>query len=111
MALGLESLDDFTFAIGQHAGLELLDAESLRDRASRGGMISGQHHDAEAFVREVRQRLWRGLLDGVGNREQTRNLAPDRDEDHGRALCAESLGRAGEITRRHFLLAHQALVA
>ncbi len=74
-------------------------------------MIPGQHHDAEAFVGEIRKSLRRGLFYGVANREEAHGRAADGNEDHGCSLPSEHLGPAGEIARRQAFFAHHTFIA
>ena len=75
--------------LGQHLGLDLVDAELLRHRLGRGAVVAGQHDDAHASrACSASSAAGRRRLDRIGDRDDARGLAVDREEDRGRAVAA-----------------------
>ena len=62
-ALGLQALDDRRLLLGQHLGLDLVDAHGARDGLGGRAAVAGQHHDAQPLVVQRRDRLRRRRLD------------------------------------------------
>ncbi len=67
-ALGLQLLDLFRLAVGQHASNDAVDLATwrdfVRDRVGGGLMIAGQHHDLQSQILQLaegsrRFRTWR----------------------------------------------------
>ena len=84
----LQRCDDRALLIGQHLGLDLVDAEPPRHRLRRRPVVAGQHDDADALGLAAPRappasspspdRRWRAT---------PATLAVDGDEDRGRAVA------------------------
>ena len=115
MATTRPSLRSFSttalFCVRQHLGLHLGDAEPPGDGLRRRAVVAGQHDDADSFPRQRLQRGRRRLLDRVGDGEDGRCLAVDREEDGGGAVLAQPLGLAVERGRVDAVLAQEAGIA
>ena len=79
-------------AVRQHLGLDLGDAEPARDGLRGRAVVAGQHHDADAVCAQRLERVGRRRLDRVGDGDDARGLAVDRDEDRGGAVLPQPLG-------------------
>ena len=87
-----QPLHHLRLAVGQHLRLDLVDAEMARDRLRGGAVVAGEHHHAQAFAPQRRQRGGRRFLDRIGDRDHAGELAVERDEDRGRAVAPQALG-------------------
>ena len=58
-ALRLQALDDRRLLLGQHLGLDLVDADGARDGLGGGAVVAGQHHDPQPFGVQRADRLAR----------------------------------------------------
>jgi hypothetical protein len=110
-ALGSEPLDDPGLGVGQHVGLDLVDAELVGDGAGGGSVVAGQHDDAQAGGLQRRDRRRRRGLDRVGDADEAGRAAIDGDEDGGGAVAPQRLGRGLEGRDRDAGLGHDAAVA
>ncbi len=79
-------------AFGQNSGLEVADAEFVRDGFSGGLAVSGEHDDVQPFACEVFQSHGRGRLYGVGDAEQSDERAVRGEIENGLAILAHRLG-------------------
>ena len=87
-----EPLDDVGLVVGQHLGLDPVDAEAACDGLGGDPVVTGEHDDLDAFGAERLQGGGGGLLDRVGDGEDRRDLAVDADEDDGGAVGAQPVG-------------------
>ena len=94
-----QPLDHGRLAVGQHLGLDLVDAEMARDRLRGGAVVAGEHHHAQPVAAQRRERGGRRLLHRIGDRDDAGELAVERDEDRGRAVAAQPLGLGFERRR------------
>ena len=92
MALALQPGDRLRLAFGRDSGLEGVDAEPGCDRRGGRAVVAGQHHDMEALGLERRERFGGARLDRIGDGDQRRDRAVDRDVDDGRAVPPQRLG-------------------
>ena len=107
----LQLVDHRALAVGQHLGLDLVDAERSRHGLRGGAVVAGQHDDAKAFGPQRLQRSGCGLLHRVGDGDDAGELAVDGDEDRGRAVAAHPFGFGVERLRRNAELAEKRRVA
>ena len=81
--------------VGQHLGLDAVDAEAAGDGLGGDPVVAGEHDDLDALGAQRLERLGGGLLDRVGDGDDPGDLLVDADEDDGGAVGAEPvrLGR------------------
>ena len=92
--------------------MHFVDAQLARHRLCGGGVVAGQHHDAQAGRVQVGDRLWRIRLDPVGHRQQGGERAVDSQEHHRGAVPAQLLGASiGVVAERDAHLGQQFCVA
>ena len=88
----LQLFDHRALAVGQHLGLDLVDAELSRHRLAvvRLSPVSMTMAMPSAF--SACQRLRGAFLHRIGDGDDAGELAVDGDEDRGRAFAAQPLG-------------------
>ena len=89
-----EPLDDVALVVGQHVGLDPVDAEAAGDGFGGDPVVAGEHDDLDALGTERLERFGGGRLDRVGDGEDARHRAVDADEDGGRTFGAQPVGFA-----------------
>jgi hypothetical protein len=82
--------------VGQHLGLDPVDAEATSDGVGGDPVVAGEHHDLDPVPAQRFEGGGRGLLDGVGDGEDPGEPVVDADEDRGRAVGAEPVGLRAE---------------
>ena len=87
-----EPLDDVALVVGQHLGLDPVDAEAAGDGLGGDPVVAGEHDDLDAVGAQRLERRGGGLLDGVGDGDDPGDLVVDADEDDGGAVGAEPVG-------------------
>ena len=93
-------LDHGALLVGQHLGLDLVDAELPRDGLRGGAVVAGQHDDADAFGRAAPSSASGVVaLTGSAMAMTPASLPSMRDEDRGRAVAAQPLGLARRARR------------
>jgi hypothetical protein len=93
VALFAQLADDGVLLLGGDAGAHVVDAELARDGAGGGLVVAAEHEQAQAALAQGREGARR---DGVGQGEEGRELAVDRDADDGVAAGSQRLGLCGE---------------
>ena len=68
-ALGAQALDDVALVVGQHLGLDAVDAEAAADGLGGDPVVAGEHDDLDAVFPQRLERGRGGLLDRVGDGE------------------------------------------
>ena len=99
------------FSVGQHLGHDLIDAELLCDRLGRDAAVAGQHDDPDALGAQRGERLCGARLDRVGDGEETRRPAVERDQHDALSLPPQLVGARGECRRVDAERRHQRGVA
>src|SRR5690606_27194097 len=84
VAFTLQAHDDVPLVLRQHVGHDLVDTERAADGFGRPYVVARQHDDPDTGLAQRLERGWRGLLDRVGDAQQAREPAVDRDEDRRR---------------------------
>ena len=68
-------------ASGQHAGVHGVQSELMADGLGVDLRVPCDHHDMHAVTMKLGERLWRCLLDRVGDRDRTCNRTGGTDDD------------------------------
>jgi hypothetical protein len=85
-ALLAETGHHLTLAIGQHLGLDAVDAESAGDRLGGDPVVTGQHDHLDARRSELGQGFWCALLDLVGDSDEADDLLISGHEHSRRSI-------------------------
>src|SRR4030095_12458903 len=85
--------------VRRDTSLEVGNAELACDGLGGARVVAGKHDDVDAKLAQFRERLRRGGLHGVGDRENSCGSAVDGDEDGSRTFglmgSAEGFKRGG----------------
>ena len=72
------ALDDVALVVGQHLGLDPVDAQAAGDGLGGDLVVAGEHDDLDALRSQRLERGGGGLLDGVGDGEHARDAGRRR---------------------------------
>jgi hypothetical protein len=95
-AFGLQPGDQGELVGGRDLAADFIQPQLRPDRFRRREPVARGHDDADALVAQRADCLGRGVLDGIGDRDQARKPAIDREEHHRRALGSQRFGRLHE---------------
>ena len=93
-ALVAQPLDDVGLVVGQHLGLDPVDAEAASDGLGGDPVVAGEHDDLDPVGAQRLEGGGGGLLDRVGDGDDPGDLVVDADEDDRGAVGAQPVGLA-----------------
>ncbi|OIQ80323.1 hypothetical protein GALL_379290 [mine drainage metagenome] len=76
----------------QHFGQHRIDSKLCRHRASRGPLVAGKQHHFQSQLAQAGNGRPGIRLDGIGNRDQTRQLAIGGEINRRRSLGGKTVG-------------------
>ena len=103
--------DDAALVLGQHLGVDLVDAEPPRHGFGGRAAVAGRHDHLQPERAERGDRLRRRRPDRIGDRDDAGEPAVEGDEHDGLALLAALGCRRGHRLDRDMLVVHQPAVA
>ena len=110
-ALVLELCDSGCLVPGQHFGYHVLDADLDGDPLGGGLAVAGEHHRAHPELAQSADGGPGGIARGVGDRDDARRGAVERDLDGGSALPGQRPRGLGEAVEADLLALQQPRVA
>ena len=89
-------LHDAGLVLRQNFGDHFVNLKFSGDGLGGRAAVAGQHHDADAVRVQLANRFGGGLLDGIGDGEQSRDFVLDDHEHDGLAVRAQGLRSRGK---------------
>ena len=112
LALAPQLLDMGHFSGGFNFRFNGVDAERFRDRGGGAAVVAGQHHDAQTECVKLADGLGGGGLDRIGDGDDARRLAVNRDEHRRLTFFLKFRGRCFErLQARNFFISQKGRLA